>query len=246
MDRPNFLRRRERTQELSPVEETLQQVYRLLYHDGFMQPDDLLERLYSYVSFARDCKLHSQEVLDSCSDLAYARSTDPMCEVLRQTKQEAWDERRTGALGVPREPRIIDMHLYPIYFAAILRQIKFYEGRAYNPNSDKNYADIRQGDTVRFTLDQDKPEFAAQAIELGLPANATMTCTAEDVLFAPNVHGVYSMSGVLGEHFQPMLTGGSELLELQRVAAYYAFPGYPELIRKHGFVGIELSDPQLV
>ncbi len=43
-----------------------------------------------------------------------------------------------------------------------------------------------------------------------------------------------------------MINGPSELLNIQRAAAYYLFPGYREKIQKHGFLGIKLVDPKLL
>jgi hypothetical protein len=49
-----------------------------------------------------------------------------------------------------------------------------------------------------------------------------------------------------GDAFQPMISGTSEAIQLQRAAAYHTFSGYHQLIGAHGFLGIKVNNPRLV
>jgi len=238
-----FTRSRERFKKpaSSPVEEMLQWTE----NSGFIN-DDYLWRIRNYLNYARDCGLESQAVVDSCIDLATTYTDVPEIIENRYSKQRAWDDARVTSLGVNRASRLITMNLDPIYFEAILRGEKTYEGRAYKPNSDKNYPDIRQNDLIQFSLSDRNEEFALDAMARNLHYGMKMVCRVKDVIFAPSVHGVYQIPHFNGLGFQPMINGPSEMLQLQRAAVYHTFPGYHELIEQHGFLGIELEDPQLL
>lgn len=211
--------------------------------------DDFLCRLESYLGWAQRYGLGSEQVAGSCTDLARTLSQDRWDAGPRMEKSQAWAERRQAALRTDRPPRTIDMELDPVYFDAILRGRKTFEGRAYKPDSDKDYPDIRHGDTIVFTMSDRQPWFELEAQGYGLSMRDVMVCPVQDVHFAPTVHGVYQMSPDFnGDAFQPMVgvgESGSEHIQLQRAAVYYSFPGYPELIRDHGFLGIELAGAQL-
>lgn len=165
---------------------------------------------------------------------------------MRQTKLDAWSRARSTALCKVRDSIEIDMELDPIYFEAILRGSKTYEGRAYKPESGKNYSDIRRNDLIRFRLSRRQEAFANEAAGRGLRPDMDMVCTVREIYFAPTVHGVYQIPRFNGLGFQPMLDGPSEMLQLQRAAVYHTFPGYHELISAHGFLGIQVENPQLV
>ncbi len=232
----------ERTPELSPVDEMLGRVAGF----GYVNVDDYIERVRAYLEFAKQCGLESQAVVDSSIDLAETLTTIPELVDSRRAKTEQWEARRRAALAVERPPRLIDMELDPVYFAAILTEKKSFEGRAYKPDSDKDYPDIRAGDLVRFRLSQRDEGFVADMGQRDLRPEDVMVCTVRDVFFAPTVHGMYQNGEIDGEAFQPMLNGPSEVIQLQRAAVYHTFPGYNQIIRDHGFLGIQVENPYLV
>lgn len=210
--------------------------------------DDYTRRVWTYLDFARGCGLGAQEIVDSCIDLAETLTDMPELVASRQAKTAAWQARRQQALAEHRPPRIIDMELNPVYFEAILAGVKTYEGRAYKPDSDKDYPDIRHGDVVRFQLSRRSEAFEADAQRRGLSPSASMLCQVDDVVFAPTVHGVYESTAFDGDAytFQPMVNGTSEAIQVQRAAVYHTFPGYHELVQRHGFLGIRVESPQLI
>src|SRR5581483_7396438 len=187
-----------------------------------------------------------QDIVDSCVDLAETYTDIPEVAEVRHSKMAAWCRARERALSLKRSPVEIDMELDPIYFEAILQGVKTYEGRAYKPDSDKNYPGIRSGDRIRFRLSDRKEEFADEAVRRGLRGGVDMMCTVKEIYFAPTVHGMYRIPRFNGLGFQPMIDGPSEMLQLQRAAVYHTFPGYHELISEHGFVGIQVENPQLI
>lgn len=236
-----FNRERWSRPPLSPVAEMLRGI-ESFGHDA----DDYIWRVRSYLGYANECGLGSQAVVDSCLDLAETYTDVHEVSEARRAKLEAWNRARQDALLVDREPIEIDMELDPIYFEAILRGSKTFEGRAYKPDSDKNYPGIRANDRIRFRLSNRQEAFAEDAVRRGLTPANDMICTVREVYFAPTVHGMYQIPRFNGLGFQPMINGTSELIQLQRAAVYHTFPGYHELIGSHGFLGIQVQNPQLV
>jgi hypothetical protein len=208
--------------------------------------DDYIHRIRDYLHYAKRCGLDSQSVVDSCVDLAETYTDVSEVVEMRQSKLDAWKSARDTALLIGRAPMEIDMELDPIYFEAILRGSKTYEGRAYKPGSDKNYPAIRSNDRIRFRLSNRKEGFAEEAVRRGLSPYADMLCTVKEIYFAPTVHGMYQIPRFNGLGFQPMIDGPSEMLQLQRAAVYHTFPGYHELIGEHGFLGIQVENPHLI
>jgi hypothetical protein len=237
-----FGKERLRKAPLAPVDDLLSRVEAFGYYR-----DDYLRRVHTYLRYARECGLSSQAIADSCIDLAETYSQVNEVIAMRQDKQRAWDEARKVALSVDRKPIDIDMELDPVYFEAILRGIKRYEGRAYKPDSSKNYPDIRRKDRIHFHLSGRKEEFSDEAVNRGLSLTMELVCTVGDVHFAPTVHGVYQIPRFNGLGFQPMVDerDGNASLQLERAAVYHTFPGYHELIEAHGFLGIQVEQPQL-
>lgn len=235
---------REPRSPLSPVDMLLRQVDELA--NDYSYCDDYVHRVRNYLWYAKRCGLDSQSVADSCIDLAETYTDLPVLVEKRQFKYKSWLQARESALRVVRDPIEINMELDPIYFEAILRGSKTYEGRAYKPDSDKNYPDIRSNDRIRFRLSDRKEEFAEDARRRGLNPGVDMICAVKEIYFAPTVHGMYQIPRFNGLGFQPMIDGSSEMLQLQRAAVYHTFPGYHELISDHGFLGIQVENPRLV
>jgi hypothetical protein len=225
----------------SPVDQMLTRVEAFGYG-----VDDYIWRVRTYLDWAKRCGLRSSAVVDSCIDLAETLTDIPELAARNGTKRAAWESKRTEALRSQRTPRAIAMELDPVYFEAILAGRKTFEGRAYKPNSDKNYPDIRRGDQICFQLSLRQNDFPRQAVQLGLGPDSGMLCTVDDIYFAPTVHGMYQMPEFDGDAFQPMVNGTSEVIQLQRAAVYHTFPGYHDLIGVHGFLGIKVENPQLV
>lgn len=225
---------------LNPVDSLLTDVRSLRVEDEYLQ------RLDNYLTWAQQHNLSSQTAAESCIDLAMTLSQIPEVALPRQAKTESWRESRQAALAIERQPRTIAMELDPLYFNAILEGCKTFEGRAYKPDSDKLYADIRGGDMLVFDMSGRDTDFNRQARYYGLTMRSRMVCEVVDAFFSPTVHGVYQIPGFDGDAFQPMIRGDSELLQIQRAGVYYSFPGYRELIHEHGFLGIQVSKPQLI
>ncbi len=236
-----MFRSRERNVELlSPVDRILGEVTRFGYG-----ADDYIWRTRTYLEWAKQCGLASQEVAHSCIDLAETLTPIYPLVEMRQAKTAAWESKRRAALNVERAPRVIEMELDPVYFEAILTGWKTFGGRAFKPDSDKDYPDIRTGDLVRFTLSTRHEEFARELAARNLQPDDVMWCTVKDMYFAPTVHGMYQMPQFDGDAFQPMIDAPSEAIQIQRAAVYHTFPGYHELIAEHGFLGIHLQNPHL-
>jgi hypothetical protein len=240
----NFGMERSPRAPTSPVESQLAGIEK--FEKDFWRLDDYIYRVRTYLEYAKKCGLGSQAVVDSCVDLAETYTSIPELAERRQAKLDAWNKARAAALEVDREPIEINMELDPIYFEAILRGEKTYEGRAYKPDSDKDYPSIRRGDSIRFRLSNREEGFAEDAISRGLRLDRDMECKVKEVHFAPTVHGIYQIPRFNGLGFQPMISGPGEIIQLQRAAVYHTFPGYHELISEHGFLGIEVEDPKLV
>lgn len=244
-----FGKERYRRTPTSPVDALLAQLNDSITRDfnsGFYYYDDYLHRIRNYLDFAQGCGLGSQPIVDSCIDLAETYTDIPEVVDMRQAKLDAWKSARETALRVERDPIEIQMELDPIYFEAILCGKKTYEGRAYKPSSDKNYPGIRQNDRIRFHLSNREEGFADDAATRGLSSDMDMVCTVREIYFAPTVHGMYQIPRFNGLGFQPMINGTSEMLQLQRAAVYHTFPGYHDLISEHGFLGIQVENPELV
>lgn len=225
--------------ELSKVRKTLERRSGLYFLN-----DPYLEGAEMYLEWALRCGLGGQAIIDSCYDLALLKD-EKLALAFNREKIEAWEKARKSSLAVKREPTKIQMQLYPEYFAAILSGRKTHEGRAYDPQSEKAYHDIRQGDLVVFSICQEFSGWEDDCRRFDLKPNMIMATQVADILFAPTVHWMYQYCPCVGEEFQPMINGPSELLYLQRAAVYYSFPGYKERIRNHGFVGIRLEKPRL-
>ena len=207
-----------------------------------MQPD----KLQGYLEWAAMWGLKGQSVVNSCLDLA--KTTNQDLWFLQRRKMEEWNRKRAEFLERLRPPRTIRMQLYPAYFAAISTGVKRYEGRAYNPKSGKNYADLREGDKIVFNICREVEGWREENEQLGIDSDSLMEVKVRVVHYSPTVHGIYQYAtrgDSLGGEFQPMIKGNSELLELQRAAVYYTFPAYKQRIIEHGFLGIELREPRL-
>lgn len=215
------------------------------YSDSWCH-DDYIYRVHSYLQYSKECGLSSRAVADSCIDLAETYTTIPEITEMHNEKLEAWRKARKHATKVARRPITINMELDPLYFEAILCGSKTYEGRAYKPDSNKNYPDIRRDDCIRFRLSTRQEWFVDDALSRGLHPDRVMECTVKEIYFAPTVHGMYQIPQFCGLGFQPMISGPSEMLQLQRAAVYHTFPGYHDLICEHGFLGIHIEHPQLV
>lgn len=208
--------------------------------------DDLVEKLAQYLRLCMRYGLDGQEIVDSCTDLALTLCRDPDIVAMNEKKIARWEERRKRALSIVRPPRTVAMELDPVFFEGIMTGAKTFEGRAYKPESDKNYPDLREGDFLRFSLSQRRPEFGGQLEEFGLRASMVMIAKVADVYFAPRVHWMYQFNDCSGEDFQPMIDGPLEILNIQRAAVYYKFPGYKDLIEKNGFIGIRVANPVVI
>ena len=238
----NWIERfKRKPQEKDVIELTKATVARLARTNP-ARSDYYFDKLHGYLSFAVECGLRGEEILLSCFDLADA--LDPYYRALDwRVKTDFWFQETGKYKDIAREPRSITMQLYPQYFAAILDGRKKYEGRAFDPFSDKIYADIRQGDRIIFNINKEVNGWFKECVTLNLEPGMLMECLVGRVLFAPTVHGVYQFNVNLGEEFQPVVTGTSEILQLQRAAIYYSFPDYARKIRDYGFLGIELVNP---
>lgn len=234
---------KEGNSELTPIESELIHVREVIKR---LPPwNSVFENRYlTYLEFAHMFGLTTRNVVDSCFDLAL--TYDPFFKEVETEKQNFWEARRQKALQVTRPPRKIQMQLYPGYFSAILRGEKPFEGRAYDPVSEKRYEDIRAGDRIVFNICQETQDWEAECERLGLNPLMLMELTVVDVYFAPRVHWMYQYTNNVGADFQPMITGPSELLALQRAGVYYTIPGYKEKIDEYGFIGIEIENPRLI
>ena len=230
---------RRSTQSLTAVEQELASVRKVLPN---CSDDPYVEAYYGYLGFAQDCGLGGKHIVLSCRDLAITKDSELHAQ--EQSKVRGWEATRRESGAIAREKREVTMKLYPQYFEGILRGVKKYEGRAYDPGSDKDYANLREGDSIVYSISQEFPGWQEEVKKWGLEANMRMKCEVGRIFFAPTVHGMYQYTPALGAEFQPYLSGVSELLQLQRVGVYYSFPGYPEKISKHGFRGIEMRNPR--
>lgn len=222
---------------INPVLSELESIKRVSCKDIYF------EKTANYLEFALRCGLCSSEIVLSCRDLA---STLTGCFQEDEIKKRNWEKLRQTGLSKDRPRRKVDMKLYPKYFRAILDGVKKYEGRAFDPNSEKNYPDLTEGDEIVFSIDRGNFEREQECNTLGLNPSWKMTSTVGQIYYSPTVHGIYQFTSAVGREFQPMIYGASELLELQRAAVYYTFPGYQEKIAKYGFLGIELKFPEIV
>lgn len=204
------------------------------------------EKLESYLEFARECGLDGNIIVHSCFDLAATLSPDFCRQAENNKKIENWKKLRSESLKVGRGARKISMNLDPAYFQAILVRDKSFEGRAFDPDSIKNYQDIRSGDVIEFTLRNRDSWQKDQCKQLGVKEGMAMEANVEDVLFSPLVHWMYQFNHCDGGDFQPRISGPSELICLQSAGVYYEFPDYPDRIGKYGFIGIEVNNPKLI
>lgn len=229
--------RERQQQELNPVEVELLQAKKA----ASRWPDPYLNKLIIYLEFALDLGLNSREILLSCRDLAGL--VDPEVLVCHQKLHRNWQMAVTRVVNISRPPRTITMQLEPEYFRGILDGIKTYEGRAWDPGSPKNYADLRSGDLITFTVNRERPNWLNQCSWWRINPGQKMTVSIEGIYFQPSVHAMYQFAPEVdvGAEFQPYKNGASELLQLQRAATYYGFPGYPEKISQYGFLGIKLG-----
>lgn len=232
----------------SPVKKELMTVEGALRRVGDPQicgSQGYLSNLALYLDFAQGCGLDGESIVLSCRDLA--ETLDPVFRAENfRVKEEPWLQKRRELLAQKRESRSVEMQLDPEYFAAISSGEKRYEGRALNPNSPKNYSDLRREDKIIFTINQERPGWKEGCQKHQLLPGMVMETTVGEVYFAPSVHSMYEYGVPVGAEFQPWINGASELLELQRVAVYYSFPEYPKKIQKYGFLGIELLEPRLM
>ena len=229
---------------VSLVEQELARLRRGIRAGSPVLSEPVEERYQRYLEFAQSFGLGGEEVVWSCRDLAL--TLDQRWKGFESPKTAVWRKIRDEALVKSRPPRMIEMQLYPEYFAAIYRKAKSFEGRAYDPASPKDYPDIRKGDSIVFSVSREVVDWDVRCRTLGLDPQVPMVVEVGRVEFAPLVHWMYQLPGVEGENFQPTISGVSELINLQRAAVYYTFPGYAQKITDHGFVGIEVTNPRLI
>src|SRR5690242_16663233 len=117
---------------VSPVGTLLAEVAAL--DRKYFYTDDYIHRVSNYLHYAKRFELDSQPIVDSCVDLAETYTDIPELAARRQSKLDAWQNARVAALSRDRTPIEVGMELDPIYFEAILRGSKTYEGRAYKPD----------------------------------------------------------------------------------------------------------------
>ena len=177
-----------------------------------------------------------------------ARERGPYSELLeaQQRKIEAWNSASESS--VARDSRVITKNLFPRYFSLIGSGAKTIEGRAYKPDSSKDYPGIQPGDTVHFNISTEIQNWQERCYEFGLIPGEEMTATVSDVFFSPLVQWMFhSLELCAGEEFQPELHFGWDLVTtaIHNAARYYAIQEYPELIAQHGFVGIRLQDVEI-
>ena len=118
-----------------------------------------------YLELALRWGLASRAIIDSCYDLATTTTLPPQEE---RNEQRRWQDNRKKRLSLGRPPRVIQMQLYPSYFDAILKGDKTYEGRAFDPFSEKDYLDLREGDEIIFNVCREVGNWQDQCGELGL------------------------------------------------------------------------------
>lgn len=208
--------------------------------------DSYTEKLELYLDWAQNCGLDGEHIVLSCIDLAQTLTDVPFFQAINAEKIMHWQKARQAALSVDRSPKIIPMKLDPLYFALILKKTKMYEGRAWNPESAHNYTDMRQGDTVRFSVDTRTENWSEASTAFGISSDFVMDGILENIYFAPLVHWMYQFTPCEADEFQPSIYGASELLQLQRAAVYYTFPDYTERIQENGFLGLEIFNPHLI
>lgn len=231
----------ETTIAINPVYSELNKLKHLLKKYPY---DMYVHKAHSYMSYAASLGLDGEHIVASCYDLALTK--DEFLWAAEQTKAFLWNELRFSALKTERAARLIDMKLYPIYFSAILKGIKQFEGRAFDPTSDKNYPDIRKDDQILFTVDPNAPDIESECKFYDLDQKQRMQLTVSEIYHSSTVHGMYQYCPCVGNEFQPMINGPSELLQLQRAAVYYTLPDYPRKIAAHGFIGIKLENPRII
>ncbi|MEA3357262.1 MAG: hypothetical protein U9Q67_02410, partial [Patescibacteria group bacterium] len=156
--------------------------------------------------------------------------------MFEQRKVARWREFQIG-LAERLTPRTIEMQLYPVYFALIQGGRKSVEGRAFNPDSTKDYPNVRRGDQIKFTVSREIDTWEEDCNRLGIVPDSVMIGTIRRVRFGPLVQAVFHNHKIsAGELFQPILRHIADPVSTSiiRAARYYEIPGYPELIRTHG------------
>ena len=83
------------------------------------------------------------------------------------------------------------MELYPTYFNAIKNGEKTFEGRAYKADSDKEYHNLRKGDQIVFSINQEAVEWQEMCKKLGLRINERLLVGAGDVYHGSTVHEIF-------------------------------------------------------
>lgn len=246
-------RKKEKLFNFGSVDDQLQSIINWQKHNkGFSgsmmainsPENEYLSRAETYLSFAKELGLDGEAIVHSCYDLAASLTSDPYIRAENRRKINIWERISKSNLAESRGTRTIEMNLDPIYFYSILNQKKSFEGRAYDPNSIKNYPNIRSGDIIIFALTNRKFEHFEECERMGLREGMKMQVDVGRIFFSPLVHWMYEFNPPSGKDFQPNIDGPSEILQLQSAAVYYMFPGYPQKINDNGFVGIEVLNPK--
>lgn len=232
--------------ETDPVSRELDQAKKVWGRGSGIYLNSYLEKLIPYLEFAQECHLSGENVVLSCRDLA--RLIDPEFKHHHKNKIQMWQQVVAEFAPLLRPTRVIPMKLDPEYFAGILAGVKTYEGRAWDPASPKNYADLRPGDLITFSVNQERLDWEVQCQRWSIDPRWQMSAQISEIFFAPTIHYLYQfIPGVdVGAEFQPYKQGVAELIQLGRASVYYGFPRYPRLIEDHGFLGIKLQSPVLV
>jgi len=137
------------------------------------------------------------------------------------------------------------MQLYPLYFDLIMRGVKTFEGRAYKPGSGKNYPGVCPGDVLQFSICKEIKGWESQCDAYSIHPDSLMSAQIVSVHYAPLVQlAFHDLEPAAGERFQSILSHVHDRVStaIVRAARYYEIPEYPDLIRKHGFLGLELGD----
>ncbi|MBN1169111.1 hypothetical protein JXA63_04440 [Candidatus Woesebacteria bacterium] len=206
--------------------------------------DPYYNQLLTNLEIAQYFGLEGEYIVHSCRDLAEL-AYDPTGDnfVKKQTWMRA---KETVYMRERTSGRMITMKLYPQYYAAIQRGFKTFEGRAYDPQSSKRYADIKKGDAILFEVNKEIENWEEECKHLSIDPDKRLETDVGQVFYGALVHEVFQMCPRLGVEFQPMISGPSELINLQRAAVYYSFPEYSRRISENGFIGIEVLNPRLV
>ncbi len=210
--------------------------------------DPYITNLRGCLTMLEERGFWGQEYLESVLD--YLRSKEAERDpLLSETMVKRWEEARGQALTERTGgARVIKMNLDPEYFVSILDREKTYEGRAWDPDSDKNYVGIQEGDIIEFSINHDYPEVEEVCSSFGIKPHFKMRATVGKMIFAPSIHYMWRFNPQVDpDLFQPKLRRGDMFMEaIESAAVYYRFSDYPRKINENGFLGIEVLHPTLI